>query len=100
MQNAIVPDYERVSPFSEQDKIDHLGKFFERTFGFPASEVGTIEAHGTGALLKTIGASGPHTFGYARQSNGVLAWFMDMSDEPIAFRPARVGQQMRELAAS
>lgn len=100
MPAYVLPDHNRPSPFTPEDKIDHLKKFFVRTFGYEASELGTVEASGTGSQLVTDGATGQHTFTYARQPSGQLAWFMDGAEEPIPLRPGRAGQQMRELAAS
>lgn len=74
---------ERVSPFSEQDRIDHTQKQVQRTFGVDASELGTIQPDGDRAVLVINHNGKERRLSWRRGQRGVINWHLDDSEKPL-----------------
>lgn len=74
---------DRVSPFTPQDRIDHMAKQVQRTFGVEASELGTIESDGDRAVLVVEHAGKTHRLTWKHGQRGVVNWYVDDSDRPL-----------------
>ena len=74
---------DRVSPFTPEDRIDHMRKQVARTFGVEASELGTIEVEGDTATLVVEHAGRQRRLTWRRGQRGAIMWHLDGSDRPL-----------------
>jgi len=98
MPTYVLPDANRERPFSGDDLVSHLRKFWQRQFGFELPSDADVSMVGNLPMLRWSDATGDHTITYARQERGHLEWFMDGSEEPIKLLPGpRAARTMRAL---
>lgn len=74
---------DRVSPFTPEDRIDHMRKQVARTFNVEASELGTIETDGDQAVLVVEHAGKRHRLTWRRGQRGAILWHLNSSDRPL-----------------
>lgn len=74
---------ERQSPFTAEDRIDHMRKQVARTFNVEASELGTIETDGDRAVLVVEHAGKTRRLTWQRGQRGAILWYLDDGDRPL-----------------
>lgn len=94
MAAPTLPDLERETPFSADDRVMHATKYAERSFGAPISDIGTVEARDIGAVVIVTVNDKAHELRWARQPNGSILWFADGDPRPLPGGPTN-----RALAA-
>jgi len=74
---------ERVSPFTDEDRVMHTSKMVERTFGVELSTLGRVEMKNGQAALIFSANGADHSLSWARRPNGSIVWYLDGSDDPL-----------------
>ena len=67
----------RVDPFTSEDRIMLTEKMVERTFGVPASDLGTVQMEGDRAVLTMEVDGKKRTLRWKRHQRGQIQWFVD-----------------------
>lgn len=91
----------RVDPFTPEDRIMHTEKVAERTFGVPASELGTVEMSGDRAVLIVEVDGKKRVLRWKRHTRGQIQWFVDDNETPLALSGGNnvLARLYRELGA-
>jgi len=100
MATPILPDADRESPFSAEDRAMHTTKYAERSFGASIGDIGTVAAEGNSAVLVVTVEGTAYKLRWARQPNGQILWFVDGDDRPLVPGPSSRGlAQLRHQLA-
>lgn len=74
---------ERQSPFTDDDRLEHMRKHVERAFGRPAADVGEIGVKDGVAVLTVQHGGKSHQLTYQRDPYGGIVW-------NVVGRPGRI----------
>jgi hypothetical protein len=82
----------RTSPFTDEDRLDHLRKQVERQFGVAADSLGTVEIRDGKAVVVFDHNGATHIMSWQRQARGEIYWYIDGAEKGI-----NLGDQGRAL---
>lgn len=88
MPSYNLPDADRETPFSNEDRIMHTTKYAERSFDQPIDAIGTVEMRGKLAVLVVTVDGVAHELAWARQPNGHIMWFTLADSQPLPAGPS------------